>query len=99
MSEIGMMGFLSGARVAEVTADERARVTLTKAGVHASERFIVSALDSGEIVLTPVASVPKRELIVWEDEQVRQSLQRGIADAEAGRVRRLPELLDDLDQS
>jgi len=45
--------------------------------------------DQGEILLTPLVSVPKRELLVWEDEQLRASLAHGLADSAAGRVKDL----------
>ena len=72
--------------VGEVTADDRARLSMGKAGVTGDERFAVAINDDGEILLTPVASVPKRELIIWDNEQLRQSLARGLEQVEAGKV-------------
>ncbi len=72
--------------VAEVTADDRARIAFGRAGVHRNDRFLVSTRSSGEILLTPLASIPKRELLVWEDDALRESLMRGLADASQGRV-------------
>lgn len=34
----------------------------------------------------PLPPIPQRELIVWENEQLRASLARGIADVRAGNV-------------
>ena len=90
--EPGLAGFET---VAEISADDRARIALTKAGVHASDRFLIATRASGEILLTPVTSIPKREVIVWEDQTLRDSLFRGLADAASGRIRRLPDLLDE----
>ncbi|MGH3873335.1 MAG: hypothetical protein ACRDSR_17810 [Pseudonocardiaceae bacterium] len=42
-----------------------------------NDRFLVSTRPTGEILLTPLASIPKRELLVWEDEELRTSLPRG----------------------
>lgn len=81
--------------VAEVTADDRSRIAFGRAGVHRNERFLVSTRSTGEILLTPLASIPKRELLVWEDDSLRESLLRGLADSSQGRVSRRDDLLDD----
>ena len=73
--------------VAEVTADERARISLGKIGVHENGRYAVSINDEGAILLVPVVSIPKRELLVWENAELRASLFRGLADAAEGRVK------------
>lgn len=75
--------------VAEVTADERARVAVGKAGAHKNDRYAVSVNDEGAILLTPLASIPKRELLVWENDELRASLFRGLADAAEGQARSL----------
>lgn len=75
--------------VAEVTADERARVAVGKAGAHKNDRYAVSVNDEGAILLTPLASIPKRELLVWENDELRASLFRGLADAAEGKTRSL----------
>lgn len=80
--------------IAEVTADDRARIAFGRAGVHSNDRFLVSKRASGEILLTPLASIPRRELLIWENEQVRDSLRRGLLDAAEGRVEPLDDLLD-----
>ncbi|PZS37604.1 MAG: hypothetical protein DLM62_18325 [Pseudonocardiales bacterium] len=79
--------------IAEVTADERARIAFGRAGVRRNDRFLVSTRPTGEILLTPLASIPKRELLVWEDEQLRISLLRGLADVTQGRFARRDDLL------
>jgi len=81
--------------VAEVAADDRARIALGRAGVRRNDRFLISARSTGEILLTPLASIPKRELLVWEDDLLRESLLRGLADASQGRVSERDDLLDD----
>ncbi|MGH7869404.1 MAG: hypothetical protein ACREP9_17645 [Candidatus Dormibacteraceae bacterium] len=83
--------------VTEVTADERARITFSKAGVRKNDRYAVSINDEGALLLTPVASIPKRELLVWENEQLRASLFRGLADAAEGKTRRLDWLTEEFD--
>lgn len=80
--------------VTEVTADSRARIPVGKAGAHKDDRYLVYASEDGSILLMPVASVPKREMIVWENESVRESLTRGAAQAASGQTRRRDDLLD-----
>lgn len=80
--------------VTEVTADDRARISFGRIGVHRDDRFLVSRNASGEILLTPMASVPRRELLIWQDDLLRESLLRGLADAAAGRVSPRDDLLD-----
>jgi hypothetical protein len=46
-------------------------------------------------MLTPLASIPKQELLVWENEQVGASLPKGIADSLHDRVRPLDDFLDE----
>ncbi len=90
------MGALPGFEpVAEVAADDRARIAFGRAGVHRNDRFLVSTRSTGEILLTPLASIPKRELLVWEDDALRESLLRGLADAAQGRVSQRDDLLAD----
>ena len=74
---------------AEVTADDRARIPLGKAGVHRNDRYAVSRSKSGEILLTPLASIPRRELIVWENGNLRAAILRGLADVAEGKVSKL----------
>lgn len=83
--------------IAEVTADDRARIAFGKAGVHKDDRYALAVNDEGAILLTPLASIPKRELLVWENEDLKASLFRGLADAAEGKVKRLDWLTDDED--
>jgi hypothetical protein len=84
--------------IAEVTADERARIAFGKAGVRKDDRYALSVNDEGAILLTPLASIPRRELLVWENEELKASLFRGLADAAEGKVRRLDWLTEDDDE-
>lgn len=45
---------------------------------------------------SPGSNIPERELLVWDDESVRASLVRGLADAAEGNVRRLDHLTEDV---
>lgn len=81
--------------VAEVAADDRARIAFGRAGVRRNDRFLVSTRSTGEILLTPLASIPKRELLVWENDALREPLLRGLAEASEGRVSQRDDLLED----
>lgn len=70
----------------EVVADERARLSFGKAGVRRDDRYAVAVNDDGEILLTPLVSVPKRELLVWEDQLVRDALSAGLLESASGDV-------------
>lgn len=78
-----MQGFVAAG---EVVADERARIAFGKAGVRRDDRYAVAVNDDGEILLTPLVSIPKRELIVWENQLVRQDLAEGLRQSAAGEV-------------
>ena len=62
----------------EVVADDRARIAFGRVGVRKDDRFAVAVGEDGTIVLTPLVSIPKRELLVWENQQLRESLARGL---------------------
>lgn len=70
----------------EVVADDRARLAIGKAGVRGDDRYAVAVNDDGEILLTPLVSIPKRELLIWEDQQVREALGRGLLQAAEGKL-------------
>ncbi|TDV52263.1 hypothetical protein [Actinophytocola oryzae] len=90
------MSILDGFRpVTEVAADERSRIAFGKAGVHKDDRYAVSINSDGAILLTPLASIPKRELLVWENEELKASLFRGLADAAEDKTTRLDWLTED----
>ena len=72
--------------VAEIVVDSRRRVSLGKVGVAEDSRYEVSVSEDGDILLTPVVSIPARERIIWERPEIMASLDRGIAEVEAGRV-------------
>ena len=70
--------------VGEVVADDRARIAFGKSGVRKNDRFEVSINDDGAILLTPLATIPRRELLVWQDDQLRASLARGLEQSTTG---------------
>jgi len=70
----------------EVIADDRARIAFGKAGVRRDDRYAVAVNDDGEILLTPLATVARRELLVWENEELRMSLARALAESASGQT-------------
>lgn len=70
----------------EVSADERSRIAFGKAGVRRDDRYAVAVNADGEILLTPLVTIPKRELLVWEDEKIRAALARGLEQSASGDV-------------
>lgn len=83
--------------IGEVMADERARIAFGKAGVRRDDKYAVAVNDDGEILLTPLVSVPKRELLVWENEYVRTALSRALAESAAGQVEDLGDFAQYID--
>ena len=75
--------------VGEALADERGRLPMAKTGVRKDDRYAVAVNDDGQILLTPLVSIPRRELIVWENQMLRESLARGLAEAAAGETESL----------
>ncbi|MHA6805954.1 hypothetical protein [Salinifilum ghardaiensis] len=81
--------------VTEVAVDERGRVAVGRAlGESSASRFAVSRNEEGQILLTPLVSIPQREKVVWEDEQVKASLLRGMHDAAEGNVSQRDDFID-----
>ena len=85
--------------VGEAVADERGRLPMGKSGVRKDDRYAVAVNDDGQILLTPLVSIPRRELIVWEDQLLRESLARGLAEAAAGETVDLGSFAEYLDDA
>lgn len=81
--------------VAEVAADDRARIAFGRAGVRPQRPLLGLHPLYWRNPAHPLASIPKRELLVWEDDALRESLLLGLADASQGRVSERDDLLDD----
>jgi len=86
-------------RSAIVTADDRTRVPLSKLGAQPKATYQAQTQDDGTIVLTPLAMIPARELLVWENEGLREALLLGLAQASSGQARPNPDLDADVDQA
>ncbi|HEX3732175.1 MAG TPA: hypothetical protein VHU91_04535 [Mycobacteriales bacterium] len=70
--------------VAEAEADPRGRVSLGRAGARPGRRYRVATNDDGVLLLTPVVSIPERELGVWEDGQLAARVRKGVSEAQRG---------------
>jgi hypothetical protein len=71
----------------ETVTDERGRLSLGKAGAQPGRRYRVEELPDGEIRLTPMVSVPEREVDLLLDHNTRQRIVDGLAQAERGETR------------
>jgi hypothetical protein len=85
--------------VTETVVDSRRRVSLGKAGVSENTRYAVSVSDDGDLLLSPLVTIPARERVIWDRPEIMALIDRGISDVEAGRVTRMSFLdyLDDED--
>jgi hypothetical protein len=69
--------------VGESEADARGRVALGRAGARPGRRYQVRADDDGVIILTPVVSIPEREMLAWENRQLAEQVRAAVANVEA----------------
>lgn len=65
-----------------VRPDNRGRLTLGQVARAKSYRVMVN--DAGQILLSPVVSIPERELWLWQNPDALASVQRGIQHLAAG---------------
>jgi hypothetical protein len=87
--------------VAEAEVDSRGRVSLGKAGAEPGRRYRVERNIDGVLILIPVVSIPEREMIVWRNPEIAQTVLHGLAEAEAGETVKRPgftQLADDEDE-
>jgi hypothetical protein len=72
--------------VAETEVDSRGRVSLGRAGARPGRRYRVETNPDGVLLLTPVVSIPEREMQVWTDPHLAQRIRTGIEQAKAGKT-------------
>src|SRR5438067_1841883 len=65
-------------RVGEVEVDGRRRISLGKVGIRDHTRYFVNENAEGEILLVPARSIPAREALIWENQELGASLARGM---------------------
>lgn len=68
----------------ETEADSRGRLSLGKGGAKPGRRYRVRIAPDGTMTLTPVVSIPERELPVWTDPDLRASLRDSLEALEKG---------------
>lgn len=68
----------------EATADDRSRIAFGKAGVRGNERYAVAVNKHGEILLTPLASIPRREAWLWQNPSAMAMVLEGLRQSAAG---------------
>ena len=84
-------------QVTETVVDSRKRISLGKAGVAQDTRYAVSVSDDGDILLTPLASIPARERWVWERPELIASIRQGMEQAARGETHYLGSFAEYLD--
>lgn len=82
-----VMGSVHGLRRPGPTTGIGSR--LARRALRTGTRYAAAVTDDGAILLTPLTRILQRELPVWQDDQLRGSVRRGLADAAAGNLRRL----------
>lgn len=71
--------------VGVLSADNRNRITLGKY-LKNFKRLKVFQDSRGEILLVPIVEIPASELWLYQNKDAMESLQRGLADANANRI-------------
>jgi hypothetical protein len=72
--------------VAETEVDTRGRVSLGRAGAKPGRRYRVESNVDGVLILTPVVSIPEREMAVWRDPELAASIRQAYEQAEQGKT-------------
>jgi hypothetical protein len=68
--------------------DAKGRITLGKLAVGVSSYRVRRQAD-GRILLEPFVEIPAEERWLWENKEALETVQRGVADARAGRLTRM----------
>ncbi|MGH4011419.1 MAG: hypothetical protein ACRDTH_25190 [Pseudonocardiaceae bacterium] len=72
--------------ITETEVDSRGRVSLGRAGAEPGGRYRGARNIDSVLLLTPVVSIPERELIVWENPALAERIRIGIVETQAGRT-------------
>jgi hypothetical protein len=70
--------------VGEAATDDRARIALGKYGASKDARYAAYTNRDGEILLVPLASIPKREAWLYQNHEALQMVLTGLAQSAAG---------------
>jgi hypothetical protein len=69
-----------------LAADDRGRLSLARLEVRPGDTFRAEPQPDGGILLTPMVAIPARELMVWENKELRSSLLSAMEQAAAGEI-------------
>jgi hypothetical protein len=84
--------------VTEVEVDSRGRVSIARAGGQPGTRYRICRRADGDLLLTPVVSIPQREMLVWENPELARSILAALDEAERGETRDLGDFSQYLDE-
>jgi hypothetical protein len=84
--------------VTEAEVDPRGRLSLGKAGATPGRRYRVESNVDGVLILTPVVSIPEREVALLTDPEVQRRILRGLDQAEEGGTHDLGDFTQFLDE-
>jgi len=65
--------------------DNKGRLLL--GGSYANASYLIEERENGEIVLIPAITIPIKEKWLFENKKALRMVERGLADAKAGRVK------------
>lgn len=72
--------------VTEAEVDPRGRLSLGRAGATPGRRYRVESTVDGVLRLTPVVSIPERELHLWRDPDLQRRILQGVEQANKGKT-------------
>ena len=84
--------------VTEAEVDPRGRLSLGRAGATPGRRYRVESNVDGVLILTPVVSIPEREVALLADPESQRRLLRGLEEAAAGTTHDLGDFTQYLDE-
>jgi hypothetical protein len=67
------------------TVDSKGRLML--GGSHANATYLIEERENGEVLLTPAMTIPIKEKWLFDNKKALGMVERGLADAKAGRVK------------
>lgn len=88
-------------RVTEAEVDSRGRVSIARAGAQPGTRYRICRRADGDLLLTPVVSIPQREMLVWENPDLAHRILTALDEVERGETVDLGDFtqyLDDEDE-
>jgi hypothetical protein len=72
-----------------LTLDARKRVSLAKLLPDCDVSSFKAYIEEGRIILEPMAEIPANELWIYKNPKTYQSIQRGLEQVKAGKIKKL----------